>query len=159
MISKLNDNEMFWGGMVGFKRQWDSVCNDRKVRFAEKHPGELWAFHIIAAMAEMAVCKALGMYWDGSVGTFHVSDIPDQPIEVRWSTSGYLKVRKDDHHVILVKVEGLPPTFQLIGWMRSKDAKAAKYLSDPNNRGVPAYFVPTNELRPMSQLREVLDGA
>ena len=78
---------------VGSRRNGEARFNNRKPRFPEKVPGELWGFHIESACAELAVCKYLGIYWGFGVNTFHVSDIVNTNLEIRWSMRQNLKVR------------------------------------------------------------------
>ena len=142
----LNENEALAAGTVGLRRHIEATLNRRKPRFSEKYAGELLGFHVLGAMAEMAVCKYFGWYWDYSVNTFHVSDIPGKKIDVRFSKNPYLNIRPDDNEINIVSVTGGFPRFEIVGWLFSEDGKRPQWKRDFNNRGVPAYFVPHDEL-------------
>lgn len=150
MIVKLNANEMLVATYVGSRRNAESIYKQRKPRFAESKVGELWGFHIESAHAELAVCKFLGVYWGFGVNTFHVSDIVDTNLEIRWSTRKDLKVRPDDNGII-VSVTGKCPEYEIKGWINSEDAKQEKWL---HNVHPICYFVPHEFLNSPESLKQ-----
>lgn len=105
-------------------------------------------------MAELAACKAMGIYWGNGVNTFHVPDSDELPIEVRFSNSGYLKVRRDDYGVRVVAVSGDVPTFRIQGWIDAEEAKVPEWRKAPRNDGPFAYFVPYEKLQSAETLIE-----
>jgi hypothetical protein len=148
MIVNLNANEVLVATYIGSRRNAEACFNGRKARFPEKVAGELWGFHIEAAHAELAVCKYLGIYWGFGVNTFHVPDVENTNLEVRWSSREDMKVRPDDEGII-VSVTGKCPTYEIKGWMRAEDAKQEKYKY---NKEPICYFVPHSELIPINAL-------
>ena len=152
----LTKQEMFYSGVAGLSRQLESVINNRSPRFSEKYSGELLGYHVYGAMAEMVVCKAFGWYWDYSMNTFHVSDVPGKNIDVRFSRMNTLKIRPDDNNIIVVSVSGYMPNFKINGWMYSEDGKRPQWERDYNNQGKPAYFVPHEELLNPYDLKDVV---
>lgn len=98
------------------------------------------------AAGEMAVCKALNIYWPASNKTFSLPDAAD--VEIKLSKKlGELAVNPktpDDRVTILV--EGEIPNFYVAGWIRAGDAKRL-YPKSNKNKGYPdAHFVPWEEL-------------
>ena len=152
MTIKLNANEVLVATYIGSRRNAEACFKERKARFPEKVVGELWGFHIEAAHSELAVCKYLGIYWGFGVNTFHVPDVENTNLEVRWSSREDMKVRPDDSGIV-VSVTGKCPEYEIKGWLYTDDAKQEKWKY---NREPVCYFVPHNQLRPIEDLRKVV---
>lgn len=142
MLVCLSGNEMYLSGLVGYRRNLESIIRKRNPRFAEKVTGELFGYHIIAAMAECAVAKHLGVYWGHHMNRFESGDVGK--LEVRYSQRKDLKVRERDDSIVIC-VSGYPPEFDIIGWIDAKDAKKLIQPTMPRE-GPPAYFVPHSQL-------------
>ncbi len=148
MKVSLNQNEVLVATYIGSRRNAEASFRKRTPRFAERTPGELWGFHIEGAHAECAVAKYLGLYWGFGVNTFHTPDIVNTSYEVRWSQRPNLKVRPDDTGIV-VSVSGKSPDYVLNGFIPAEEAKRDEWrCSSPP----PCYFVPHDELRPISCL-------
>jgi hypothetical protein len=150
MIVSLTQMEVAVATMVGSYRNAESNFSGRKPRFPEKTSGELWGFHIESALAELAVSKALGIYWGFSVNTFHVPDIANTNIEVRWSTSPRLKIRPDDPDArIMVSVRGSCHEKEIMGWCYAREGKLKDNRSGSEP---PCYFHDHEDLSPINSL-------
>jgi hypothetical protein len=106
--------------------------------------------HIIGCVGEMAVAKALGVTWTGSVDTFKtVSDLSGN-IQVRHRSDPRwdLIVRKNDSDSdVFILSRGMPPgAIEVVGKIRGGDAKREEWLQDKGGYGRPAYFVPSHAL-------------
>lgn len=117
-----------------------------------------WHSHIEGAAGELAVAKALNMYWSGSVNTFGQADIgADIQVRLRKSTSDFepcLIVRpEDDDAHLFVLVIGESPYFHVIGWLYGHECKKAEYFKTYGQKR-PAYFVPIPQLRDIHDLTE-----
>lgn len=146
---KLTANEVLVAGYIGMRRNAEASFNGRKSRFPERIVGELWGFHIESAHAELAVAKALGIYWGFGVNTFHVPDIVDTNIEVRWSARNDLKIRPDDSGIV-VSVTGKCPEYEIKGWITATEGKQKQfYHAFPP----PCYFVPHACLHDFNSLK------
>jgi len=144
----LTAQEMYHSGLVGYRRQLESVVRGRRPRFPQRFAGELFATHIIGAMAECAVAKGLGLYWSHHEGKFSGGDVGE--LEVRWSMRDDVKVRERDRGVI-VSVSGEPPAFRINGFALAAESKRPEWKLAPRN-GPPAYFVPHRALYPIERL-------
>lgn len=149
MKIRLDNFEMYHFGLVGYRRNLESICKNRKPRFPESVPGELFGFHIFSAMAEGAVAKALGMYYGLHAQKFSGGDVGF--FEVRWSMRSDLKVRPRDNGVVIC-VTGLPPELEIVGWIGANEAKRDEWKKDFGKEGKPAYFVPHKQLLPLEDL-------
>lgn len=104
-----------------------------------------WGTHIEAAGAEMAVAKALGLYWDGSVNVGKREDLPRTGLEVRWNQNPErtsCKVKPTDTGIVIA-VRGSSPAYELLGWIKAEEARRQEWLA----RGTPpAYLAPHSAL-------------
>lgn len=138
---------MAMGADVGVRRQLSAV----RANLPDKHginPEDGWSVQIEGALAEQAVAKFLGRYWDGSVDTFRsMPDLGDFEIRRRSKHSYDLIIRKDDDPgKVYILVTGCAPDFWVRGWLRGRDAQCEDWWKDHGNREW-AWFVPVSELR------------
>jgi len=107
--------------------------------------------HIIGCVGELAVAKALGVSWTGSVDTFR--SVPDLEggvqVRHRKNPTWDLIVRSNDKdHETFILSRGMPPgAIEVVGWISGKEAKNPEWLKDYGNFNKPAYFVPTWALK------------
>lgn len=147
--------EVAMGSEIGRLRQVVSIAKGLPDNHGFQGCG--WSVHIEGACAELAVAKALGVYWNGSVNNFGGPDLfhPIKGnIQVRLAGShGQLIVRPGDSPSdIWVLVTGKSPNYVVHGWILGKDAKRPEWLKDYGGRP-PAYFVPPTALNPIESLK------
>ena len=114
---------------------------------------DLWGNDIESSGAEAAVAKALGRYWSAVLQNTQDADGDVSGLEVRSTqrSDGRLIIHdrdKDDAPYILVR--GAFPNYEICGWVLGRDAKKDKYRFNGDGRS--AYFIPSNELRPIEEL-------
>lgn len=84
-----------------------------------------WDNEINGALAEVAFCKWRNKYWSGVTG-LRANDAPDA--EVRWTkhegNGGLIVYDHDKDEAIYVLMDGGPPVFNVVGFMRGREAKA-----------------------------------
>lgn len=107
--------------------------------------------HLTGAAGEIAVAKALGVYWAPSVGTFKAPDLGSNvQVRTRTNDSHDLIVRSDDSSSdYFVLVIGRLPVFRIVGWILGADAKREQWVQMHGGRP-PAYFIPQSELTPIN---------
>jgi hypothetical protein len=133
---------------VGIRRQMASISRPDNHGFH----GDGWGVHIEGACGEMAVAKAVNVYWDGSVNSFRRPDLPGIQVKTRSEDFYDLIVRPcDDDDAAFVLVSGKSPSFTIHGWIRGAEAKQEAFLQTHGGRP-PAYFVPKDRLRPIGEL-------
>lgn len=147
MKIKLSISEMHIAAQIGSMRQIQALAKGLPDRHGfDGLDG--WSVHIEGAAGEMAVAKALNLYWGGSVNTFKsLGDIGSQ-LEVRTRSKDYYELiirpnDKDDSRYVLVT--GRAPNYNVVGWIKGKDAKQEKWSKTHGNRPA-AFFVPHKEL-------------
>lgn len=153
MISvTLTDYELVQAAMTGLLRQVSAI----KREYNSAIKGKEWQAHIEGACGEVAVAKAMGRYWGGSVNTFKSGgDIDSTGWEVRTrSDHDYdLIIRDDDNDErVFILVTGSAPEYRVRGWIKAADAKRGEWRKDYGGHGA-AYFVPPECLREMGDLR------
>jgi len=151
----LTDYELVQAAMTGMLRQISAI----KIGYEQdkvKPSGGFWQRHIEGACGEVAVAKAMGKYWGGSVNTFKAQgDLDGTGWEVRTrSDHAYnLIVRDNDpDDRVFILVTGTAPDYQVRGWLKAADAKRQEWKKNYGGHGF-AYFVPNSELKSMGDLR------
>lgn len=146
--------EMVIAGQVGITRSVTSIKNCVQDLNGIRDD-ERYGMDVIGALGEMAFCKAMNIYWAGTVKNFHGGDVGSN-IQIRTSfvQGNRLIVRKNDKNTdVFVLVIGKENKYNVIGWIMGSEAKNKKWLSDPTalSDRIPAYFVPQSELYPMDE--------
>jgi hypothetical protein len=135
---------------VGRMRSLASIRQGLKHKYGMSTAG--WTESIEGACGELAVAKALGIYWDGSVNTFKAPDVGNLQVRTRSKDHYDLIVRPEDKSEdVFVLVTGVCPDYVVHGWTTGADAKQGCYLQTYGNRP-PAYFVPKDRLSPIEEL-------
>lgn len=136
---------------VGARREAEAIRQNIEAPPHSEQPSIL--NHIQSGGAEKAVAKQLNLNWNASINTFAngVADVGER-IEVRWRRERDLIVREKDHNDrFFVLVRGDLPRYEIIGWIRGKDAKQPEFWINPGGHGW-AWFVPEDHLKPVSEL-------
>jgi hypothetical protein len=139
----LTTHEIRLVGMVALERRIASLS------FADKHGYDgtgAWDVEINSAAGELAVAKALNLYWDGSVNTFKKPDVGRYQVRHTKLPHGCLIVRPGDpDEDTYVLVTGEIPVFKVLGEIDGRTAKSVPQKDHGNGRP-PAHFVPQEML-------------
>lgn len=151
----LSWHEIAMGSEIGRLRQVISI--NKGLPDSHGFQGCGWSVHIEGACAEVAVAKALGIFWNGSVNNFGGPDMTHPTrgnIQVRLAGNhGHLIVRPHDPpNDVWVLVTGKNGNYEIHGWILGSEAKQPQHLKDWTGRP-PAYFVPPSALRPLELLK------
>lgn len=149
--------ELSRAALVGVSRNVEALrmkCHDRLSTKASN-----WDIHILGALGECALCKALGLYWAGGINTFKAGDVGDLlQVRTRSNHAYEMIVRRGDKDTdIFTLVTGGPAEFRVVGWLTGKDAKRKEWLKNYGGYGE-EYFVPQSALRPMADLPKITVG-
>jgi hypothetical protein len=148
---------------IGLQREVE--CIKRLSKDRRPNIRHSWDQCVRGALGELAACKALGVFWDGSVNTYKTKPDIAPNIQVRTRpvddarTTYDLIVRKSDKDTdTFVLVTGQRETFVVRGWITGKMAKLPEYVKNYDGHEE-AWFVPRTALRPISELASLLrDG-
>jgi hypothetical protein len=110
-----------------------------------------WNVNIEAIAAEIAVAKALGIRYRPKLDGFGAPDVEHLHVRQTAHRDGSLIIRPGDPDGVYVLVTGQCPTFTVMGWIHSYDAKQPCYWRSPNG-GPGAWFVPQRALRSTSPI-------
>lgn len=145
----LDWHEVAMASHVGWLRACKSKADGRADARGFVGPG--WDQHIEGACGELAVAKALGRYWSGSVDAFDACDLPGLQVKTTAHANARLLIAPDaddGHRYVLVT--GMAPRYRVCGWILAREAKRPDWLLDPSGKGRPAVFcVPQDALHPM----------
>ena len=144
--------EMSMAANVGLQRQIAALTDRRPDRHGCK-PEDGWNMHVEGACGEMAVAKALGVYWSGSVDTFKVGgDVGSLQVRTTRYPDGKLIVRNSDRDTdVFLLVTGENGHYFVRGWLFGSECKRKEWHDNPGSRE-PAFFVPQTALNPLDTL-------
>ena len=156
---RLEQFECQFAGLVGLHRQIESVFSDRKPQFPEQFPNQMFATHVVGAMAELYVAKILGVEWEGHINHFSKPDLiliknsQRVWVEVRYTPKrSDIKVKDSDpDNAIVIGVTGAPPDFKILGYVRALMVKTS-YEQQAPAKGKPAWFAPAESHTPIEKL-------
>ena len=134
---------------IGRLRQLAAIKSGRADRYGFEGLG--WSEHIEGACGELAVAKALKVYWDGSINTFSAPDL-EGGVQVRTrSRADYeLIIREaDNSDQIYVLVTGRCPAYAVVGWILGAHGKREEWARSHGGRQS-AFFVPHSALNDMT---------
>ena len=138
---------------AGFMRQTQNLCVGRND--AHGYHGTGYDIHILGAVGEYVVARALAVFWPGP-GLLRAPDVG--PIQVRTATrldSRLIIHPSDPDDAPFVLVTGAGLSYEVRGWMWGLNAKQPMWWTDPTGKR-PAYFVPQKHLYDITALREQL---
>jgi len=161
MLIKLKWHEVQMAWDVGVNRAAHSIRMELKDAHGWRpDPVSDIGWQCLSASSELAVAKALHLYWNGSVNTFSRPDLPNIEIKSqlhhvldRNKQTNFLIVRKnmpDDQRYVLVVVHS-KTDYRIAGFIPGYKAKQEKYISQRVGRE-PFYQVPLGALYPIEQI-------
>lgn len=139
-IVELEPFELSRAAFLGVQRQVHSLFVSKQ----DKNScltGEDFSCRILEACGELALAKALGLYWRGALGEFTVPGIG--PIKVRTTDSpgGSLVLHKTDpDEQPFVLVVGQNASFRIVGWIYGREGKNERFWRTEDVQS-PAYLV------------------
>lgn len=157
MEVKLSYAEMNMAYTIGAQRQIYNMKLGTSHKWGLNGVETAIASDLVGCAGELAVAKALNLYWD--VSSSHKTVDVGGMVEVRTVTSPNRRLilhETDKPNLPYVLVYSKPRTteFLLKGWLLGQDGIKEEYWSDPQNTNRHAYFVPDSALRPVSELVE-----
>ena len=151
---RLNRHEVRYAAMAGVERRINAIAKQRPAYHGVDGRSNEWQIDIIGCLGELAVSKALNLYWE-AVSNEKLDSLPGdvegyQVRSTRHQTGKLIvyETDKDDAPYILAVVN--EPDVFLAGWLYGAEAKLAvepKRGSTSNE-----FWVPQRMLRPMGEL-------
>ncbi len=154
MQIRLSWHEVSAGAAVGIRRHMEALRAELQDKYG--FDGDGWGVHIEGACAEIAVAKALSVYWEPTVNTFRSGGDIGNNIQVRCrSTDDYdLLIRQNDKdEQIFILITGKIPEFCVRGWIIAGEAKRHPEWIREHGGRPPAWFVPQEALSPITDLK------
>ncbi len=147
----LHWSEMYAASMVGVMRRVENIRVGRRDRYGRVD--SVWDADIEGACGEKAVAKFLGLYWSGDIGVLKATDVG--PIQVRTARDHNRRLilhPGDSDDQVWVLVTGLAPELKIQGWCYGFEGKLDRFWTHPFGAREPAFYVPSDELRDITQL-------
>jgi len=139
MRIKLTTAEIIQGAIAGILRNVQNIQEGRNhLHGAKKTDG--WLMHIEGALGEMALAKALGVYW--SSGKRKGSDVGEYEVRTTTGANNRLILHPDDpddsRHYLVTGHNG---DYVICGWIMGRDGKQERFWADPSHKNRPAFFI------------------
>ena len=148
MKVKLSWHELAMATEIGRLRNLANIKYQRQDSTNQKRYD--WHNHLEGACGELAVAKALGRYWDGSVDTFKKPDVCGFQVRTALSHKNLIIRPIDSGDDNFVLVTGNSPFYEIHGWIKGSEGKQDKFWR--TDVRAPAWFVPIEYLNPFETL-------
>ena len=152
MKIRLTWREVALAAQAAVMRRINAEAKNWEHRNTGSREGMAWDHEIIGAIAELAACKAMGVYWSSALDP----GAPDtRKCEIRATAyhNGQLILRASDRSdlpYVLAVVSRLPEVI-LAGWIWPEHGKLPEFWAEKANRPG-CWWVPQNALRPMAEI-------
>lgn len=148
---KLNWFEVLSGAFTGVARRIESIRRGYKNSKGFDRE-DVWDIDINGACAEMAAAKCMNRYWNASINNFKNGDVGPYQIRLARGETPYLLFRRnDDRNAVFILVNGVAPTFKVLGWMTGSEGMQEKNLRSFGGRPS-VYAVSPDKLHKMTEL-------
>lgn len=142
--------ELQQAAQVGIQRQLRAL--ERRAKHRVYAPADPWGNHVNAAAAEMALAKALGLYWADSPVLDYAGDVGPYQVRSTKRLDGPLILRpSDSDDAVFVLVVCDVPTYRIVGWTWASQGKVQPYWQ-PDDDLAGCWKVPQEFLRPLVDL-------
>jgi hypothetical protein len=157
MKVRLSPEEVAMAASVAIHRGIDAIVHNRKNQHG--FIGNGWTENIEGYGAELAVSKALNLYYSAGAGKgFKGADVSEK-IQVRWASQDNYRLivrAPDQTDHVYVLVTGEAPEYNIKGFIPGQYAKQDKYYSNPGNGRPDAWWVPQSDLKSIEHIQEYL---
>lgn len=154
MDVSLSESECRQAAYVGLNRRLGAMRAGSTEVYGSVAGGDYWTVDIEAAAGELAVAKALGVFWcpkDSAEEDRQAGDVAGLQVRHTRRLSGSLichnRDRDQDRFVLVL---GAMPSFRVAGWIDAKSAKSEEFWREDVPRA--AFFVPQHKLFSLESL-------
>lgn len=136
--------EIFQAANAGVMRRIQRLRS--KIPNPKGYPaGNEWQMFIDGALAECALAKCLGKYWEGC-GEINGVDVGDVDVRSTKYENGMLIIHKtDDPNRKYYLLTGSEGKYTVRGWLWGYEAQQEKYYTSKSDRP-PEFYVPQSDL-------------
>lgn len=148
---ELTNVELLIASQVGAMRRVASI--QRHLTNQKQSNKSQWEIDIDGAAAEMAVAKYLNVYWLPTVNAGKAADVSGFQVRSTTREYGSLIIRENDvKNEKYILVISQAKTFIIVGWIWCDEGKQEKFWKTKDENGLPAWWVPQSELKPMETI-------
>jgi hypothetical protein len=156
VMVKFTSHELLIAGMAGVQRRVAAIEKGRPAYHgADDRPDKTWSSDIGGVMGEMAVSKALQMFWNPAATDGNLAEIEGDvgKLQVRssyYATAHLIMYEYDKPEAPYILALVREPWVKLCGWVRLEDAMR---VGDPRpSKTHMCYWVEQHHLRDMDEL-------
>jgi hypothetical protein len=149
MLVQLSAQEIMLAANAGVVRRVRAISANAQ-RTHGQPDNNRWEQDIEGCCAEVAVCKALGIYWTGAE-RIRANDAGSFDVRYTPHPNGCLILHDEDPDRRFVLVIGKYGVYRLAGWIDAVEGKVERFWGDKGHNR-PAYWIPQDELHPMDTL-------
>jgi hypothetical protein len=157
---QLDGTWMLLSGWIGLGRTVQSRKRGWQERDGQKDSSLRWNPSVEGAMAEAAVAQYLDAFWSGArLGSIDKHDIGNVEVRSTHHRDGHMHIyaRNDDAcPFVFVVTDFGSLSCNIMGWIYARDAKRSEWIREGRPGGA-CYWVPQSALRPMEELRFILN--
>lgn len=150
----LSQSECRQAAYVGINRRLGAMGAGSTEVYGAVAGGDYWTVDVEAAAGELAVAKALGVFWcpkDSAEEDREGGDVAGLQVRhTRRLTGSLICHNRDRDEDRFVLVLGAMPVFRVAGWIDARAAKSEEFWREDVPRA--AFFVPQHRLRPLDEL-------
>jgi hypothetical protein len=149
----LTGGELVTAATIGGLRMARAQAKRRSEPYGHPQERGEWDVVIEGVAAEMAVAKALNVYWGDTALLDYGGDVGAHQVRSTDLPNGHLLIydRDADDAVFILAVGRALQGFTVKGWIHSGRAKTAAYFK-PDSLRVPCYMIPQSDLEPLERL-------
>jgi hypothetical protein len=152
MLVSLTWREVRLAAFAGIDTNIMDIYKGFRDRYGASTDENGWQKHIVGAIGEFAVAKALNQYWPGADMELAArGDVSRLQVRSTTRRDGRLIVNRTDRDdAAFILVTGVPPKLTIPGWIEGAAGKNEAWWQTYNGRS--AFFVPQSALQPLGSL-------
>jgi len=150
-IIRLTWVEVRMACILGIERRIQSRQQNRNTDKAAARNTDNWAIDIDGALAEMALAKYLGVFFNPTINTFKEPDVKRYQVRSTSYANGHLIIRPDDKprelpdQEFVLGITTFMPDIHLVGMLTAGEAAVDQYWRDDS------WWVPNGHLGPLPE--------
>jgi len=153
-IVELTQFNVFMAGMVGVSRHMKCIHAPTGYKGIDNRKRG-WQDNCDGALGEQSLAKYLGIFWDGTPGTFRTQpDVGQYEVRTNSESWGDLILRDRDkpESIYILVLSHDCPKFHIFGWILGEDGMKEEWRRKGDRKRPEAWFVPQSALNDMGSL-------
>jgi len=146
---ELTPSEVALAAQIGSRRFIESKFSDRKEKIGAS---DGWNNNIEGCLAEVALAKHLNAWFDPNLMKFGEADVLDWHVRSTHHENGHLYMAEYEKTGKYILMIGKFNKWRIAGWCNAEEVRKPEYFRTMReDRKVPCYWIPQNELNDLEQ--------